>query len=97
MDRGTTIVPYLLAHYLFKHVEWRKSGARLSTHFGLVSDEGLRGLSVITRELSMIDLHELVRLNIYKRLNDTWSWVASGLERQPDAAVGAPKATGDSP
>ncbi|GJS70117.1 hypothetical protein Tco_0702958 [Tanacetum coccineum] len=52
----------------FWHDEGRKSGARLSgehfigrlaAHFGLVSDKGLRGLSVITRELLMIDLHEL--------------------------------------
>ncbi|GKB67176.1 hypothetical protein Tco_0928588 [Tanacetum coccineum] len=51
MDRGTTNVPYLLAQYLFRHAEGRKSGARLSgghfigrlaDHFGLVSDEGLR-------------------------------------------------------
>ncbi|GKE33763.1 hypothetical protein Tco_1453085 [Tanacetum coccineum] len=104
MDQGTSIIPYLLAHYLFKHVEWRKSGARLSgehfigrlaTHFGLVSDEELRGLSVITRELPMIDLHELVRLNIYKRLSNTWAWVAPGLERQLDAATSARKATRD--
>nr|GEV99728.1 hypothetical protein [Tanacetum cinerariifolium] len=41
--------------YLFRHVDGRKSGARLfeghfigclATHFGLVSDQGLRGLSV---------------------------------------------------
>nr|GEY17799.1 hypothetical protein [Tanacetum cinerariifolium] len=53
-----------------------KSGARLSgghvigrlaAHFGLVSNEGLRGLSMITRETPMIDLRELVRLNIYER------------------------------
>ncbi|GKD90911.1 hypothetical protein Tco_1366418 [Tanacetum coccineum] len=53
MDRGTTNVPYLLAHYLFMHAKGRKSKARLSgghfigrlaMHFGLVSDEGLRGL-----------------------------------------------------
>ncbi|GKA70231.1 hypothetical protein Tco_0776295 [Tanacetum coccineum] len=50
---------------------------RLAAYFGLVSDEGLRGLSVITREILMIDLHELVRLHICKRLNDTWAWVAS--------------------
>ncbi|GJX51530.1 hypothetical protein Tco_0278375 [Tanacetum coccineum] len=36
----------------------------LAAHFGLVGDEDLRGLLVITHELSMIDLHELVRLNI---------------------------------
>ncbi|GJX11677.1 hypothetical protein Tco_0201536 [Tanacetum coccineum] len=53
MDRGAVNVPHLLAQYLFRHVEGRKSGARLSgrhfigrlaMHFGLVSDEGLRGL-----------------------------------------------------
>ncbi|GKB31039.1 hypothetical protein Tco_0870440 [Tanacetum coccineum] len=80
------------------HVEGRKSGARLfeghfirrlAAHFGLVSDEGLRGLSVITCELPMIDLHEIVRLNICVRLGDTWAWVAPGLERQPAAAFGA--------
>ncbi|GJX11343.1 hypothetical protein Tco_0201202 [Tanacetum coccineum] len=53
IDRGTTNVSHLLARYLFRHAEGRKSGARLSRghfigrlamHFGLVSDEGLRGL-----------------------------------------------------
>ncbi|GJZ42410.1 hypothetical protein Tco_0712522 [Tanacetum coccineum] len=53
MDRRTTNVPHLLARYLFRHAEGRKSGARLSgghfigrlaMHFGLVSDERLRGL-----------------------------------------------------
>ncbi|GJZ71653.1 hypothetical protein Tco_0635504 [Tanacetum coccineum] len=80
------------------HVEGRKSGARLfevhfigrlAAHFGLVSDEELRGLSVITRELLMIDLHELVRLNICMRLGDTWAWVAPSPERQLAAAFGA--------
>ncbi|GKB94441.1 hypothetical protein Tco_0980578 [Tanacetum coccineum] len=45
-DRGTANVPYLLAQYLFRHAEGRKSGARLSggyfigrlaTYFGLVA------------------------------------------------------------
>ncbi|GKE17495.1 hypothetical protein Tco_1425072, partial [Tanacetum coccineum] len=58
IDRGTANVPYLLAQYLFRHAEGRKSGARLSrghfigrlaAHFGLVSDQGLRGLSVASR------------------------------------------------
>ncbi|GKE72609.1 hypothetical protein Tco_1534650 [Tanacetum coccineum] len=53
MDRGTANVPYLLAQYFFHHAEGRKSGARLSgghfigrltAHFGLVTNEGLRGL-----------------------------------------------------
>ncbi|GKE84107.1 hypothetical protein Tco_1557849, partial [Tanacetum coccineum] len=59
--------------YLFRHDEGRKSGARLfvghsigrlAAHFGLVSDQGLRGLSVVASELPLIDLHELRRLNI---------------------------------
>ncbi|GJY81981.1 ribonuclease H-like domain-containing protein [Tanacetum coccineum] len=53
MDRGTTNVPHLLAQYLFRNAEGRKTGARLSgghfirglaMHFRLVSDEGSRGL-----------------------------------------------------
>ncbi|GJT40639.1 hypothetical protein Tco_0940504 [Tanacetum coccineum] len=61
IDRRTANVPYLLAQYLFRLAEGRKSGARLSrghfigriaAHFGLVSDEGLRRLSIIARELS---------------------------------------------
>ncbi|GJS90472.1 hypothetical protein Tco_0773108 [Tanacetum coccineum] len=75
MDRGAANVSYLLAQYLFKHAEGRKSGARLSGghfigrlahHFGLVNDDGLRGLSVVTREIPLIDM-----------------------ERQPDATAGA--------
>ncbi|GKA25668.1 hypothetical protein Tco_0711777, partial [Tanacetum coccineum] len=47
MDQGTANVLYLLAQYLFRHAEGRKSGARLSgghfikclaAHFELVSD-----------------------------------------------------------
>ncbi|GKG19118.1 hypothetical protein Tco_0376217, partial [Tanacetum coccineum] len=47
------------------HTEGRKSGAkllgghfirRLAHHFGLVSDDGLRGLSVVTHELPFIDM-----------------------------------------
>ncbi|GJS65859.1 hypothetical protein Tco_0680423 [Tanacetum coccineum] len=65
MDRGATNVLYLLAQYLFRHTEGRKSGVRssrghfircLAHHFGLVSDDGLRGLSVMSRELPLIDM-----------------------------------------
>ncbi|GKF29183.1 hypothetical protein Tco_0095525 [Tanacetum coccineum] len=54
MDCGTTNVLHLLAQYLFRHAEGRKSGVglsgghfigRLAMHFGLVSDEGLGGFS----------------------------------------------------
>ncbi|GKC70601.1 hypothetical protein Tco_1116484, partial [Tanacetum coccineum] len=50
MDRGTTNVPHLLSQYLFRHVEGRRGHfiRRLAMHFGLVSDEGLRGLQVVT-------------------------------------------------
>ncbi|GJW70335.1 hypothetical protein Tco_0127252 [Tanacetum coccineum] len=59
--------------YLFRCVERRKSGDRLfegyfigclAAYFGLVGDQGLRGLSVVVSELPVIDLHELGRLNI---------------------------------
>ncbi|GJT08852.1 hypothetical protein Tco_0843314 [Tanacetum coccineum] len=81
IDQGTANVMYLLAQYLFRHDEGRKSGARLSR--------------VVTCGLPLIDLHKLGRLNIYVRVSDTSSWVAPGLERQPDVAVGAPGAIED--
>ncbi|GJY11003.1 hypothetical protein Tco_0379188 [Tanacetum coccineum] len=64
----------------------------LAMHFGLVSNEGLRGLQVVTRELPLIDLHELGRLNICTRYGDTWAWVSQGPERQQAAAAGAHEA-----
>ncbi|GJU87822.1 hypothetical protein Tco_1295368 [Tanacetum coccineum] len=106
MDRGATNVPYLLAQYLFRHAEGRKSGARLSRgnfigrlahHFGLVSDDGLRGLSVVARELPLIDMGELVKLNICMEIRYDWAWVAPGLERKQVVAAGAPKVTKDAP
>ncbi|GJT59145.1 uncharacterized mitochondrial protein-like protein [Tanacetum coccineum] len=104
IDHRTINIPHLLVQYLFRHAEGRKSGARLSgghfigrldMHFGLVSDEGLRGLQVVARELPLIDLHELGRLNIYTRYDNTWAWVAQGPERQQAAAVGTPEAGED--
>ncbi|GJT82994.1 hypothetical protein Tco_1057336 [Tanacetum coccineum] len=50
---------------------------------------------MISGDLPVIDIAELVRLQICIELDDTWAWVASGLERQPDAAVGAPEAAED--
>ncbi|GKB92762.1 hypothetical protein Tco_0965034 [Tanacetum coccineum] len=81
-----------------RHAEGRKSDARLSGehfirrlahHFGLVSDDGLRGLSVVARELPLIDIGELVKLNICMEIRDDWAWVAPRPERQPDEAAGA--------
>ncbi|GJS87572.1 hypothetical protein Tco_0770208 [Tanacetum coccineum] len=106
MDQGAANVLYLLAQYLFRHAEGRKSGAGLSrgyfighliAHFGLVSDQGLRGLSVVTSELLLIDLHDLGRLNICLRFGDTWAWVASEPERQSDAVASAPRVGEDAP
>nr|GFA78765.1 hypothetical protein [Tanacetum cinerariifolium] len=60
MDRRAANVPYLLGQYFFRHAKGRKSGARLSEghfigrlahHIGLVSDDGLRGLSIVTRKI----------------------------------------------
>ncbi|GJZ59399.1 hypothetical protein Tco_0615215 [Tanacetum coccineum] len=40
---------------------------------------------------------ELVRLQIYMEVNDTWAWVAIRLERQLDTAAGAPEVAQDAP
>ncbi|GJY33660.1 retrotransposon protein, putative, ty1-copia subclass [Tanacetum coccineum] len=70
---------------------------RLAHHFGLVSDDGLRGLLVMARELPLIDMGELVKLNICMEIGDDWAWVAPGPERQPDEAAGALRAAKDAP
>nr|GEV65833.1 hypothetical protein [Tanacetum cinerariifolium] len=97
-------VPYLLAQYLFRHADGRKSRAIVSgghfigsfaVHFKLVSNQRLRGLLVVTRNLSLIDLYELRRLNICVRVGDTWAWVAPGPESQSDATASTPGATKD--
>ncbi|GJZ90504.1 retrovirus-related pol polyprotein from transposon TNT 1-94 [Tanacetum coccineum] len=102
MDRGTANVLYLLSQYLVRHTEGRKSRARmfvghfigrLAEHFGLVSDDGIMGLSMIAHVLPVIDLDELVKLNICVRLGDTWAWVAPGPEMQPITAAGALEVT----
>ncbi|GJT66830.1 hypothetical protein Tco_1018310 [Tanacetum coccineum] len=99
MDIGLVNVPYLLARYLRLCATGRKSGAhissglfvaRLAVHFGLLTAEILGGLTVITPELSMIDMAELVRLQICVQVDDTWAWVDMGPKRQPDATAGAP-------
>ncbi|GKE55685.1 hypothetical protein Tco_1494870 [Tanacetum coccineum] len=103
---GSVNVPYLLARYLRLFAAGRKSGAhisggqffaRLADHFGLLTAEILGGLTVIAPELSVIYMAELVRLQIFVELDDTWAWVAMGPERQPDAAAGAPADAEDAP
>ncbi|GJU98697.1 hypothetical protein Tco_1327968 [Tanacetum coccineum] len=99
MDVGSVNVPYLLATYLRLFAVGRKSGAlisgeqfvaRLTKHFGLLTEERLGGLTDIAPALPVIDMDELVRLQICIKIDDTWDWVALGPERQPDVAAGAP-------
>ncbi|GKC53185.1 hypothetical protein Tco_1075930, partial [Tanacetum coccineum] len=58
-------------------------------------DDGLRGLSVVTRELPLIDMGELVKLNICMEIGDDWAWVAQGAERQQVVMAAAPKGAED--
>ncbi|GJY10162.1 hypothetical protein Tco_0378347 [Tanacetum coccineum] len=71
--------------------------ARLAEHFGLLTTEILGGLTVIAPELPVIDMAELVRLQIYGQLDDTWAWVSMRPERQPDATAGALEVAEDAP
>nr|GEX23221.1 putative retrotransposon Orf1 [Tanacetum cinerariifolium] len=82
LDVRSVNVPYLLARYLRRFAIGRKSGAHIS---------------VISPELLIINMGELVRLQFCKQHDDTWAWVAMGPERQPDAAAGAPEAAEDAP
>nr|GEV84745.1 hypothetical protein [Tanacetum cinerariifolium] len=104
MDVGSVNIPYILARYLRLFASGRKQGAmifdgqfvaRLAKHFGLLTKERLQGLTMIVRDLLVINMVELVRLQICMELDDTRAWVASGPERQPDAMTGAPEAAED--
>ncbi|GJV13769.1 hypothetical protein Tco_1355310 [Tanacetum coccineum] len=79
------------------HISRGQFVARLADHFGLLTAEILGGLTVIAPELPVIDMAELVRLQISVELDDTWAWVAMGLERQPDTTTGAPADAEDAP
>ncbi|GKF86475.1 hypothetical protein Tco_0254302, partial [Tanacetum coccineum] len=72
------------------HISSGQFVGRLAEIFGLLIAEILGGLTIITPELPIIDMAELVRLQICAQFDDTWAWVAMGLERQPDATAGAP-------
>nr|GEV76447.1 hypothetical protein [Tanacetum cinerariifolium] len=52
---------------------------------------GRKRRAMISGDLLVINMAELVRLQICEELDDTWSWVALGPEKQHVAAVGAPK------
>nr|GEW00259.1 hypothetical protein [Tanacetum cinerariifolium] len=85
MDQDAVNLPYLLAHYLFRHVEGMNQGAQMSSGyfiarfadlFGLLIEESLQGTTIVVRELGEIDLFELARLHICASLGDVWTWVA---------------------
>ncbi|GJY45684.1 hypothetical protein Tco_0434747 [Tanacetum coccineum] len=71
------------------YISSRQFVGRLAQHFGLLTTEILRGLTVVAPKIQMVDMVELVRLLIYVQLDDTWAWVAIGPKRQPDAAASA--------
>ncbi|GKA62123.1 hypothetical protein Tco_0761642, partial [Tanacetum coccineum] len=104
LDVRSVNIPYLLARYLRRFAAGRKNGAHISSeqfvgklayHFRLLTAKILLGLIVVATKLPMIDMVELVRLQIYVQLDDTWAWVAMRPERQPDVAVGTPEVAQD--
>ncbi|GKC89204.1 hypothetical protein Tco_1149853 [Tanacetum coccineum] len=106
MDEGTVNILHMLAQNLFRHVEGRKQGARMSgghfvarlaEHFRLITEESLRGLTVVVRNLTVIDMDELARFRICERLGDTWAWVAPRPERQQVVAAGVAQANQEIP
>ncbi|GKD99069.1 hypothetical protein Tco_1382966, partial [Tanacetum coccineum] len=54
-----------------------------------------KGLTVISLELMIIDMAELVRLQICMEVYGTWAWVAMRPERHPNATVVAPRVAQD--
>ncbi|GKB84589.1 hypothetical protein Tco_0956861 [Tanacetum coccineum] len=68
MDQGAVNLPNLLAIYLFMHAEGRKQRSmmskghfigRLVEHFGLLTEDRLRGLTVVIPDLTRIDKDEM--------------------------------------
>ncbi|GKC26497.1 hypothetical protein Tco_1033791 [Tanacetum coccineum] len=97
LDVGSVNIPYSLARYLRRFTAGRKSGGhifsgqfvgRLAQDFRLLTVDILRGLTVITPELSMIDMAEMVILHICVQLDDTWAWVAMRPERTMPQRLG---------
>ncbi|GJX24685.1 hypothetical protein Tco_0230981 [Tanacetum coccineum] len=72
MDVGSVNVPYLLDRYLRLFASGRKQGEMISR----------------VRELPVIDMAELVRLQICVELDNTWVWVPARPARQEGEAGG---------
>ncbi|GJR50658.1 hypothetical protein Tco_1401179 [Tanacetum coccineum] len=95
MDVGSVNIPYLLSE---GDDILRIVCCSSSEHFGLLTEERLKGLTMIIRDLPMIDIAELVRLQICEELDDTWAWGCPGdLRRQQVPAAGAPEFTEGAP
>ncbi|GJV74589.1 hypothetical protein Tco_1506173 [Tanacetum coccineum] len=75
MDVGSVNIPYLLSE---GDDILRIVCCSSSEHFGLLTEERLKGLTMIIRDLPMIDIAELVRLQICEELDDTWAWGSPG-------------------
>ncbi|GJS54404.1 hypothetical protein Tco_0627766 [Tanacetum coccineum] len=63
--------------------------ARLADHFGFLTKDRLQGLIVVVRDLTEINMDELVRLRICERLMEVPTWVAPGPERWQNVAARA--------
>ncbi|GJT95249.1 hypothetical protein Tco_1090767 [Tanacetum coccineum] len=57
-----------------------------------ISGRGQASKKVVTRELPLINIHELGRLHICTRYEETWTWVAHEPKRQQATAAGADEA-----
>ncbi|GKA69222.1 hypothetical protein Tco_0775286 [Tanacetum coccineum] len=82
MDVGSVNIPCLLARYLRMFASRRKRWAMIS-----------RGFLFFWHFIGFY----LAKSRICEELDDTWAWVASRLERQPDAAAGAPEVAEGAP
>ncbi|GJQ94362.1 hypothetical protein Tco_0005501 [Tanacetum coccineum] len=56
------------------HISGGQFVSRLAEHFGLLTAKILGGLMVITPELPIINMGELVILQICMEVDDTWAW-----------------------
>ncbi|GKB59603.1 hypothetical protein Tco_0915789 [Tanacetum coccineum] len=66
MDKGTANIPYLLAQYLFRHAEGRKSGARLS---------GVTSLGVLQLILNWLNIYikvDVFGISLSGRAKEWW-------------------------
>ncbi|GKB35274.1 hypothetical protein Tco_0880216 [Tanacetum coccineum] len=82
MDVGSVNVPYLLARYLRLFAAGRKSGAHIS---------GGQFVARLVEHFGLLTAEILGGLTF----DDTWAWVAMGLERQPVVGAGAPAVAKD--